>query len=1277
MDGVLLPILICILMVLVNCGSMPGIGMGSMNCNGLRSKEKLEKVLTWLKNKEDSIFFIQESHCTSDFENTWEAIWDGPIYFSHGTSNATGVAILIKKNAGIQVIRHKEVVQGRGHILEIEYDSVNLCLVNVYSPNNDDVDFLKNIFHEALGRNRNDYTIYGGDWNAILDDNIDKSGGSLKHSAQKSQIFLNSMITDYGLCDILRLSKGNQRIYTHVNKKSHSLSRLDYFLIDDNLVNLPICSSNVSHGYMTDHSYINLFIKGSSIERGRGYWKLNNSHLENDEFVDGVRNIISNTASEAYDSYNGLWDVIKFKIKDYAIKFGVKAKKARQNDKDSLQAEINHIKGEPNFRDNEILYNKLIEAETKLNSIINYEIKGNIARARAQWVEEGERSTRYFFGLERAHGKKREINKLVKDDKFKTEIYDQNKISEHIVKHFQSVFNTTSPNLDDMDNYFSTLGESLFKIDSNLCDSLEANITMHELNTVVNDLKTNKSPGWDGLTAEFYKLFWSDIRDILFNSFLESINKVKLSPSQQLGIMTLIPKDKPLDQLVDINNWRPITLLNVDYKIFANVIKNRFTRSIPQIISNVQSGFRKGRSTNDNLILICLILEHFQDNSDDEGVILQVDFEKAFDTVEHSFLFKTLKLLGFGDYMINLVKTVFSGCRSYANINGHLSAPVFLFRGLHQGSPLSPILFLFVAQIFTVKLNINPDIHGLNIGGVDILHSLFADDTDLFLKAEFSVVREVMGELRVFGELSGCKCNTGKTKCIPLGGSRYDDTLRYFLRTVYGKEFITNDFKALGIWFNNYSSISTITENNYVDKSNKATGQVSVWSKRDLTIMGKVTLIKSLIFSQFSYLAIPLISPSSTIIKSIEKLSYHFLWGCKRDKISRDIIARSKEEGGLGLFRVADFLQSLKLATLSKLFDNNFSHAWKSIVLSSLKYPDFPIISIENNLISRKSDYIFDLLNCYYGWRKRSAANLNGGIDPCVWHHNMIPPRGSHIWHSGLIENNILYVSDFINDMGGLLKYNEFLLTRNIDHRVITSRDYNNIYNCIKHFNRPSTTNRDISKVVCSATLKFFAPNKFNQNSRDVVIGGKTIRKSLMGYFPAEDLTPLKTWQKSLGIGHQVAEWGTIMYNCFTISNNLKIVQFQYKLLMRISTCKYMRHKMNLAPDGLCGMCGANLETLDHIFLICPTTHQLVNQLNNLIIAKIDSNYIDVNYFHFITCNHTNKIINYLNAVCKWYISRSFQYNNPISWLNFKRDLQKALCGEKSSIKTAINEAWP
>ncbi len=103
------------------------------------------------------------------------------------------------------------------------------------------------------------------------------------------------------------------------------------------------------------------------------------------------------------------------------------------------------------------------------------------------------------------------------------------------------------------------------------------------------------------------------------------------------------------------------------------------------------------------ITLMCLVMEHFDNNKEEEGLVLQVDFEKAFDSVQHSFLFKTLKCMGFGDYLIKLVKIAFRGCVSYVNINGFLSPPVYLGRGLHQGSPLSPILFLLVAQVFTKK----------------------------------------------------------------------------------------------------------------------------------------------------------------------------------------------------------------------------------------------------------------------------------------------------------------------------------------------------------------------------------------------------------------------------------------------------------------------------------------------------------------------------------------------------------------------------------------------
>ena len=160
----------------MTCKGMPGFGVGSMNCNGLGDSLKLNKVLNWLNLKNDDIIFLQETHSEKVREADWENIWGPNIYFSHGTSNSTGVAILIKRNSNIKVINHIEICCGRAQLLEIEHDTVKFALVNVYCPNNDDLDFLKKVFHETLGRARDDMIIYGGDWNAVMDESRDRSG---------------------------------------------------------------------------------------------------------------------------------------------------------------------------------------------------------------------------------------------------------------------------------------------------------------------------------------------------------------------------------------------------------------------------------------------------------------------------------------------------------------------------------------------------------------------------------------------------------------------------------------------------------------------------------------------------------------------------------------------------------------------------------------------------------------------------------------------------------------------------------------------------------------------------------------------------------------------------------------------------------------------------------------------------------------------------------------------------------------------------------------------
>ena len=176
----------------------------------------------------------------------------------------------------------------------------------------------------------------------------------------------------------------------------------------------------------------------------------------------------------------------------------------------------------------------------------------------------------------------------------------------------------------------------------------------------------------------------------------------------------------------------------------------------------------------------------------------------------------------------------------------------------------------------------------------------------------------VILELTAFGEHSGCKLNVEKTICIPIGRAKHNINLLNHIsdKKKYSPDFVQNKFTALGINFANNMSIPEIMEVNYEARITKAKSWVNIWNRRDLTLMGKVTIIKSLIYSQFSYLAIPLIKPSNSLITSIYTLTFNFLWGRKRDKVKREVIKGTISEGGLGLFDFSEFLISLKLTLI-------------------------------------------------------------------------------------------------------------------------------------------------------------------------------------------------------------------------------------------------------------------------------------------------------------------------------------------------------------------------
>ena len=705
------------------CRHNMSIKILSVNCQGLGSMEKRLDVLNYLKDKKCNIYCLQDTHTTKSSERLFRSQWNNECLFSSGTSNSRGVSILFRKNLAYTINEHISDPGGNFTISDLTVEENRFTLINLYGPNKDNPTFFENIINVA-DRIGNASLIICGDFNTVQNEKLDYFNYKTINN-KKSHEKILQIKENYCLTDPFRDANPSLRRYTWRKKSPIKQARLDYFLVSQDL--LPSVNKTTIEGsYRSDHSMIILDIAFVQFKKGKPLWKHNNSLLTDKDYLetmsDKIDEVKKQYALPTYniDQINNIPDdQIQFVINDQlfletllmelrgkSISFSSYKKKAADKKEKELISNIESL--ESNLTDTNL--NEIENLKEELYRIRKNKMEGVLVRARAKIIEDDEKPTNFFCNLEKYNYTSKIVSKLeTNDGKIITDQFD---ILNETKRFYEDLYASKDSQLEDIDLFELFRNTDIKRLNKDESDSLEGPITYREVSLILKAMSNNRSPGSDGFTAEFFKIFWKKMGHFVVRSINYGFSKGELSITQREGIITCIPKDNKPRHFV--KNFRPISLLNCVYKIASGVIAARIKSTLQKLIHSDQTGFIAGRYIGENTRLIYDIMQYTEENNI-PGLLLSVDFEKAFDSVSWPFIYKVMEFFGFGNSIISWIKTFNNNVKLSVNQCGNLSSFFNIGRGCRQGDPVSTFLFTLCAEILGIMIRNNINISGIII----------------------------------------------------------------------------------------------------------------------------------------------------------------------------------------------------------------------------------------------------------------------------------------------------------------------------------------------------------------------------------------------------------------------------------------------------------------------------------------------------------------------------------------------------------------------------------
>ena len=1153
----------------------------SLNVRGIRDTVKRRQLFQKFHNSNYDIFMIQEAHCTPEVTSQWSSEWGGEIFFSHGTSNSKGVCILLK-NSVSRTIHKCEQVEGRALFLDITINNTKFTLSNIYAPNQDDVDFFINICNilETIG---NDLMVVGGDYNCVLDINIDKKGG-LPQTHTNSVQFLQTWMEENDMIDIYRKSHPMVLKYTWARRGGNApvFCRLDFYLISYALCD-KVKTVDIKPGFLTDHSAVTLELELYSNPRGPGFWKFNVSLLSDPTYVNLVKNTIATTSLDLINVNPLLkWETMKTIIRGETIKYASRKKRKGKETISKLEQEIEELQSQVTLHPNDNNYSNDLESKRlELENYVSQMTKGSMIRSRARWIEFGEKSTKYFFQMEKRNYNNKVIDALRASNNYI--ITDPKLILEEESKFYSNLYHEDPLNPDPMvSNIF--FPEDHVKLSQDEKRLIENEITENELLLALKSMNNNKSPGTDGFPCEFYKVFWLDLRELFTKVVKECYTQKLLGISQRQGVLTLLPK-KDKDPL-EIQNWRPLTLLNTDYKIIAKVIASRIKKYLNQLVNQDQTGCIKGRYIGENILKILSIMEYMEDNNK-PGLLILVDFEKAFDNVNWEYLDKVLEYFNLGDYIRNWIKILYTKCESCVINNGWVSNRFPIEKGVRQGCPLSAILFTLCVEILANYIRKNENIKGIKIDEAIFKIIQFADDTALPIEYDAASLTEVICTFDLFYTISGLKVNYNKTEILRIGSIRNSNARLYTLKPIQWSEGIVS---VLGVTIS--TDRNELIDLNYNKVIRKMENVVKIWKSRGLTIYGKNVIIKGLIASQLTYIVSVLPCPSKQQMEKIKEIIMNFFWDGKRSKIAFNNLINSYDEGGINLLDIEAHVKALKVSWINRLsILMNNSNQWLQLAKICLGTEPYALFAGNLNLKDLhkqgtiKSTIWLEILNYWFEYCYSKPQNVSEILAQPLWYNSNITMDNKPVFIRSAFQENIKCINDIIDGNGNILNYMEFRRKYNIDCHMIL---YFGLVAAIPQEWKMQLRD-NYQRNITPSQSPYILVNKKNKITKFVY--NKFISKIKTNCQPKLD-----KWKENInyaGEGFSLSNCFSLLYQ-ITLDNKLR--SFQYRFLHRIIPTNYLLEIWKIKEFNSCSFCNLHPETLCHLFLQCRVTNNIIAQ---------------------------------------------------------------------------------